>query len=130
MRTHPSVARIIQGVSEFYELEPGDILGRRKTRVIARARLVSYWLARKLTGRSYPELGDDFGRDHTTVMIGCNRIDYQRSTNLDVWTDVEFFLRSLPEVVSRAQVYTPALPESTEQHPVLMLNANGSQAVN
>ncbi|MBC7237394.1 MAG: hypothetical protein H5T69_16255, partial [Chloroflexi bacterium] len=52
-----------------------DITGRRRTRDIAMARQVVMYLARELTPMSLPQIGQALGgRDHTTVMHGCDKI--------------------------------------------------------
>jgi chromosomal replication initiator protein len=52
-----------------------DILSRRRARQVARPRHIAMWLARHITPCSLPEIGLAFGRDHTTVAHGIDRID-------------------------------------------------------
>ena len=52
-----------------------ELIGKRRTRDVAIARQVAMYLARDLTEMSLPQIGDALGgRDHTTVMHGCNKI--------------------------------------------------------
>lgn len=41
---------------------------------ICRPRQIAMFLAREVTGKSFPYLGRHFGRDHTTVYNGCKRV--------------------------------------------------------
>jgi chromosomal replication initiator protein len=53
-------------------------------------------LAKELTNHSLPEIGDSFGgRDHTTVLHACRKIEELKSTNNDIREDVKNLLRAL-----------------------------------
>ena len=66
---------ILNQVSGFYEVAIDDLLGPRRTRDIAVARQVVMYLARDLTDMSLPQIGQALGgRDHTTIMHGCDKI--------------------------------------------------------
>jgi chromosomal replication initiator protein len=63
-------------VAEYYKLRVSDLLSRRRTRTIARPRQMAMALSKELTEHSLPEIGDAFGgRDHTTVLHACRRIE-------------------------------------------------------
>jgi chromosomal replication initiator protein len=52
-----------------------DLKSKRRTQNIALPRQIAMYLSRELTESSLPKIGDEFGgRDHTTVMHGCDRI--------------------------------------------------------
>ena len=53
-------------------------------------------LARELTSHSLPEIGDAFsGRDHTTVINACKRIQALRTTDYKIDEDYANLLRTL-----------------------------------
>ena len=53
-----------------------DLLSKKRTRNIAFPRMVGMYLARKLTGGSFPSIGERFGgRDHSTVIHASNTIE-------------------------------------------------------
>ena len=53
-------------------------------------------LAKELTNHSLPEVGDAFGgRDHTTVLHACRKIDDLRATTADVAEDYKNLTRLL-----------------------------------
>ena len=72
-----SVEEIIRGVARFYQLEPDDLTGARRTKDLALARQVAMYLAREETSTSLVLIGMALGnRDHTTVMHGHDKIEH------------------------------------------------------
>lgn len=70
-----SMDNIRKVVAEYYEVSVKDLMGKKRTRSIARPRQIAMALARELTGDSYPDIGQSFGgRDHTTVMHACDKV--------------------------------------------------------
>ncbi len=62
-------------VADYYGIRISDMHSKRRVRSIARPRQVAMALAKELTDHSLPEIGQSFGgRDHTTVMHACRRI--------------------------------------------------------
>ncbi len=76
MGVKTSIEDIQRRTAEFYKLEVRDFHSPQRARRVARPRQVAMYLARKLTTRSLPEIGRRFGgRDHTTVLHACRRIE-------------------------------------------------------
>lgn len=70
-----TIENIQKAVAKYYNLRVTDLLGRRRTRMIARPRQMAMALSKELTEHSLPEIGDAFGgRDHTTVLYACRKI--------------------------------------------------------
>jgi chromosomal replication initiator protein len=70
-----SMDNIRKVVAEFYDISVKDLMGKKRLRHIARPRQVAMSLARELTNNSYTEIGQSFGgRDHTTVMHACEKV--------------------------------------------------------
>jgi chromosomal replication initiator protein len=91
-----TIENIQKTVAEFYKLRMSDILGRRRTRSIARPRQLAMALSKELTEHSLPEIGDAFGgRDHTTVLHACRKIDELVETDGKIREDKARLLRSL-----------------------------------
>ena len=66
---------IIETVAEKYGITAGDITGKRRSREIATPRQVAMYICREMTDLSTTSIGRAFGgRDHTTVMHGCDKI--------------------------------------------------------
>ncbi|MEI9994045.1 MAG: chromosomal replication initiator protein DnaA [Rhizomicrobium sp.] len=71
-----SIEDIQRKTAEFYKLDVRDFHSPQRARRVARPRQVAMYLARQLTTRSLPEIGRRFGgRDHTTVLHACRRIE-------------------------------------------------------
>lgn len=67
-------------VAEYYDVSVKDLMGKKRTRSIARPRQIAMALARELTGDSFPDIGQSFGgRDHTTVMHACDKVAQLRA---------------------------------------------------
>jgi chromosomal replication initiator protein len=73
--TRITIPLIQQAVAEYFNLTVEDLKSKRRTQNIALPRQIAMYLSRELTESSLPKIGDEFGgRDHTTVMHGCDRI--------------------------------------------------------
>lgn len=68
--------KILQSVCKFFNISKADIIGAGRQKDIALARQVTMWFYKNELEMSYPTIGKLFsGRDHTTIMHGCNKID-------------------------------------------------------
>jgi len=91
-----SVDNIQRIVAEYYNIKHSDMLSKRRNRTVARPRQMAMSLAKELTQHSLPELGDFFGgRDHTTVIHACRKIDELKETNADLAEDYRNLSRLL-----------------------------------
>lgn len=91
-----TIENIQKTVSEYYKLRVADLLSRRRTRTIARPRQVAMALSKELTEHSLPEIGDAFGgRDHTTVLHACRKIEELCETDGRLREDKAKLLRLL-----------------------------------
>ena len=62
-----------------------DMYSKRRPANIARPRQIAMYLAKELTPKSLPEIGDRFGgRDHTTVLYAVKKIAQERIKNPDL----------------------------------------------
>ena len=91
-----SIENIQKTVAEYFKIRVADLLSKKRSRSIARPRQFAMALAKELTNHSLPEIGDAFGgRDHTTVLHGCRRIESLRETDKRVDEDYRNLLRTL-----------------------------------
>ncbi len=71
-----NIDNIQQIVAEYFKIRIADLLSKKRTRDIARPRQLAMSLAKEFTNMSLPQIGDRFGgRDHTTVLHACRKID-------------------------------------------------------
>ncbi len=91
-----TVDNIIKTVAEYYKIKVSDLLSKRRTSSLARARQIAMALAKELTNHSLPELGRAFGgRDHTTVLHAFRKIQELKKSNTGVAEDFINLLRTL-----------------------------------
>ena len=91
-----SIDNIQRTVAEYFNIKMADMLSKRRSRSIARPRQIAMALAKELTNHSLPEVGDAFGgRDHTTVLHACRKIEELRGTTADVAEDYKNLTRLL-----------------------------------
>ncbi|UHL63514.1 chromosomal replication initiator protein DnaA [Paralcaligenes sp. KSB-10] len=75
-----TVENIQKTVADFYKIKVADMYSKRRPANIAMPRQVAMYLAKELTQKSLPEIGDLFGgRDHTTVLHAVRKISDARS---------------------------------------------------
>ncbi len=80
--TVPTPTLILSEVARFYSIDEKKILSEDKSKAVAEARSIAMYLTRELTRMSFPEIGREFGRDHSTVMYAVKKIEKQiRSTD-------------------------------------------------
>ncbi len=83
-------------VAEYYKIRYTDLLSKKRTRSIARPRQIAMALAKELTNHSLPEIGEAFGgRDHTTVLHACRKVQELRKEDARIDEDYLNLLRSL-----------------------------------
>lgn len=91
-----SVDGILQTVAEFYALDPAQLTGKRRSRQIVRPRQVAMYLARELLGTTLDEIGRSFGgRDHSTVLHACNKMDADCQADPSLQQEVQEIRRRL-----------------------------------
>ena len=71
----PTPALIISQVCKFYSVDEVVLRGSQKSKGIAEARQVAMYLIRKLTNLSLPDIGKEFGKDHSTVLYNIRKVE-------------------------------------------------------
>jgi chromosomal replication initiator protein len=75
-----SVENIQKTVADFYNIKVADMYSKKRPANIARPRQIAMYLAKELTQKSLPEIGELFGgRDHTTVLHAVRKIADERT---------------------------------------------------
>ncbi|WP_332814798.1 chromosomal replication initiator protein DnaA [Ramlibacter sp.] len=74
-----SVENIQKTVADYYKIKVADMYSKKRPASIARPRQIAMYLAKELTQKSLPEIGELFGgRDHTTVLHAVRKIAQER----------------------------------------------------
>jgi chromosomal replication initiator protein len=80
-----SVENIQKTVADYYKIKVADMYSKKRPASIARPRQIAMFLAKELTQKSLPEIGELFGgRDHTTVLHAVRKIAAERQTNTEL----------------------------------------------
>ncbi|MBB1162990.1 chromosomal replication initiator protein DnaA [Aquariibacter albus] len=80
-----SVENIQKTVADFYKIKVADMYSKKRPASIARPRQIAMYLAKELTQKSLPEIGELFGgRDHTTVLHAVRKIGGERQKNSEL----------------------------------------------
>jgi chromosomal replication initiator protein len=80
-----SVENIQKTAADYYKIKVADMYSKKRPASIARPRQIAMFLAKELTQKSLPEIGELFGgRDHTTVLHAVRKIAAERQTNTEL----------------------------------------------
>ncbi len=80
-----SVENIQKTVADFYKIKVADMYSKKRPASIARPRQIAMFLAKEMTQKSLPEIGELFGgRDHTTVLHAVRKIGGERHKNSEL----------------------------------------------
>ena len=91
-----TIENIQRTVAEYYKIKLQDLLSKRRSRSVARPRQMAMALSKELTNHSFREIGDAFGgRDHTTVLHACRKIESLRNESHDIQEDYTNLIRIL-----------------------------------
>jgi chromosomal replication initiator protein len=76
------INRIQKCVANYYNVTVEDLKSKKRVANIAFPRHIAIYLSRQLTDESFPRIGMEFGgRDHSTVMSSCDRIEEELKNN-------------------------------------------------
>ena len=91
-----TIENIQNKITDYFKLRGSDLTSKRRHRSIVRPRQIAMALTRELTNLSLPEIGSAFGgRDHTTVLHACRKVEELRRTDSNLDMDYRNLLRRL-----------------------------------
>ena len=71
----PTPGLIISQVCKFYSIDETVLRGTLKNKGTTEARQVAIYLIRKLTNLSLPDIGKEFGKDHSTILYAIRKVE-------------------------------------------------------
>ncbi len=93
-----SIDVIQKVVADHYSLSHNDMRGKKRTKAIAFPRQVAMYIVREITEYSTTEVGLAFGgRDHTTVMHACQRVESRMKTDSALEPTIQQLIRAIKE---------------------------------
>ncbi|MEM0980545.1 MAG: chromosomal replication initiator protein DnaA [Cyanobacteria bacterium P01_H01_bin.58] len=81
---------VVETISDMFSISIEDLKGNSRRREISQARQIGMYLMRQHTDLSLPKIGEVFGgKDHTTVMYSCDKINKQIKKDTDLAQTVQ-----------------------------------------
>ncbi len=89
------ISRIIKEVSEHYNVPVDSLKSKKKTAAVAHARHIAVYIIKKLTEKSYQDIGDIFNRDHSTIMSSYAKIETDIRTKKNIDKDIKTIINTV-----------------------------------
>jgi len=97
-----SIEIIQRVVAEEFHLSPNDLKGKKRTQSIVYPRQLAMYIIREITEYTTTEIGQAFGgRDHTTVMHACQKIEERIHTDPAMDSTIQSLIRSIKDYSAR-----------------------------
>ena len=91
-----TIEAIQKAVTKHYDTDMKDLVSKKRNREFVFPRQLAMYLCRRMTDASSPQIGYQFGgRDHTTVLHACNKIESILSTDSDLKTTIEILMKKI-----------------------------------
>ncbi len=87
---------IKEHVGEYFNVKLEDFNAKKRTRSIVYPRQIAMFLCREMTDLSLPKIGEEFGRDHTTILHAYDKI----SAEVNADTQLKLLLDELKNKIS------------------------------
>ena len=84
-----TVEGIIEIVASHYNISVEDIKSTNRSAKTANARQSAIYLAKEMTGESYPYIGNCFNRKHTTIMYSYDKVKSDIKTDRQLAQDIK-----------------------------------------
>ena len=84
-----TIDKIFAAVYKKFDIPKEEIVGKKRTKEIAKVRHISIYLIREITEMSYPNIGKLFERDHATIMSSLDVVKKTISADPLLAADIE-----------------------------------------
>ena len=96
---HINITDIIEVVTDHFGVRLADLQSKKRSQSITEPRQICMYLARNLTRHSLEEIGGHFGgRDHTTVMHACSKIDHARNSDTEMHATLNELTKQITQI--------------------------------
>lgn len=89
------IDKIISTVAKYYGVTVEELKSKKKTDAVANARHIAIYIIRKLTDKSFKEIGGIFSRDHSTIMASCDRVNTNIKTMIKTDSDIKKIIKEI-----------------------------------
>lgn len=95
-KSHITPKKLIQTVANYFDIEIEDLIGNSRKKELVVPRQIVMFLMREELNASYPNIGQELGgRDHTTAMHACNKINKEIENDEKMARDIEMIRQRL-----------------------------------
>lgn len=95
-RSHITPKKLIQTVAAYFDIETDGLVGNSRKKELVVPRQIVMFLMREELDASYPNIGQELGgRDHTTAMHACNKINREIENDEKIARDIEMIKQRL-----------------------------------
>ncbi len=103
LQNNVTVDVIQRTVAAYFNLSANELKGKKRTRAVAFPRQLAMYITREITESSMTDIGLEFGgRDHTTVMHACQKIESRKRTDPTLEDVIQLLIRQTKEAGSKA----------------------------
>jgi len=88
-------ALIKEKVGEYFNIKSEDFNAKKRTKSIVYPRQIAMYLCRELTDLSLPKIGEEFGRDHTTIMHAYDKISADMEINPELKNTINDLIKKI-----------------------------------
>ena len=93
-----TIKQILEETASCFNITPQEMKSKKRTQIIVFPRQVAMYLTRELTDSSLIKIGREFGgRDHTTVIHACKKIEAELSSNSELKNKLALIKSKLKE---------------------------------
>lgn len=90
-----TTALIIDEVEKYYRLPKDSLVSKKRSNDIAFPRHIAMYLSHEILDESFPKLGEEFNRDHTTVMYAVDKIRKALSGNKELKDTIDELINNI-----------------------------------
>ena len=90
-----TIDKIFAAIYKKFDISREDLVGKKRTKEIARARHIAIYLIREITEMSYPNIGKIFDRDHTTVLSSLEVVSKNITTDPLYAVDIDYLKKEI-----------------------------------
>ena len=90
-----TISVIIDEVEKYYHLPQGSLITKKRSNDVAYPRHIAMYLAREVLNESYPRIGEEFNRDHSTVMNAVKKVKANLSGDKELAEKLEDLVNNI-----------------------------------
>jgi len=110
-----TIRDIERAVCQRFNITREKMVARTTSRKASRPRMIAMYLAREMTGLSFPRLGRHFGRHHSAVLLACRQMALGITANPKLASQIE----SCKEILGNTTPWKEKAARDLAEHGVM-----------